>query len=91
MLKPITTQLQTILACGIVVYVVSRHSGSESLMFMTIFGTVLGKIACEIRVSSMVVYCPYIGSMAQTYERFSLVLADERKRIWAHIENRDLW
>ena len=28
-----------------------QEVGSESLMFMTIFGTVLGKIACEIRVS----------------------------------------
>ena len=68
MLKPITKQLQTIKTCGIiVVYVVSRHSGSESLMFMTIFGTVLGKIACEIRVGCMDVYCQFIGGMAQTY------------------------
>ena len=58
---------------------------------MTISGTVLGKIACKIRVGCMDVYCPFIGGMAQTYERLSLVLAKERKKIWAHIENRDLW
>ena len=40
--------------------------GSESLMFMTISGTGLGKIACEIRVGCMDVYCQFIGGMAQT-------------------------